>query len=262
MSDPNVKKTIQINPDLFSVSSSDKNKRRNGGSSNKTQKRTRPVQRSNNPLKKELMNKIKHHASKNNKTLKENKEFATTFEDHLNYLSELSKKRKLKVHSELPNDLMKNSTHSPSLHTESHSVPPPPASRPAPPPAPLIPASPPAPPPPLTSAPAPAPVSVPTPPVNISLPPTPESAPPPSSVQTPLSEAPPVNVPILQELPFINNNNEQAAPIVNTAPSVNISTEPFVSIQEGSVAPIAKSHHDDKISDHKNKNSENYDPLS
>lgn len=106
MSDPNVKKTIQITPELFSVSNtSGKTKKEK---KNKTQKK-RPQQSKANPLKKELMNKIKSHAQKNKKTLKENKDFANTFEEHMDYLSNLSRKKKLQIHSELPDELKKGS---------------------------------------------------------------------------------------------------------------------------------------------------------
>ena len=106
MSDPNVKKTIQITPELFSINnSSGKTKKEK---KNKTQKQ-RPEQRSN-PLKKQLMNKIKSHAKKNRKTLKEKKDFASTFEEHMEYLSNLSRKKKLQIHSDLPEDLKKTNS--------------------------------------------------------------------------------------------------------------------------------------------------------
>ena len=105
MSDPNVKKTIQITPELFSVNNSSGKRKKE---KNKTQK-NRPKQRSN-PLKKELMNKIKSHAKKNKQTLKENKDFASTFEEHMDYLSNLSRKKKLQIHSELPDELKKENT--------------------------------------------------------------------------------------------------------------------------------------------------------
>ena len=50
MADSNVKKTIQINPVLFSGKGG-------GGAREKREKKPRPTQR-NNPLKKELMNRI------------------------------------------------------------------------------------------------------------------------------------------------------------------------------------------------------------
>ena len=105
MSDPNVKKTIQITPEFFSVNNSSGKRKKE---KNKTQK-NRPKQRSN-PLKKELMNKIKSHAKKNKQTLKENKDFASTFEEHMDYLSNLSRKKKLQIHSELPDELKKENT--------------------------------------------------------------------------------------------------------------------------------------------------------
>ena len=89
MSEPDVKKTISINPELFKVSN-DKGKKRE-----KKERKVRPTQRAN-PLKKELMNKIKSHASKYNKTLKNRSSFEGSFEDHMEYLSNLAKKRKLK----------------------------------------------------------------------------------------------------------------------------------------------------------------------
>jgi hypothetical protein len=100
MSEPDVKKTISINPELFKVSN-DKGRKRE-----KKERRARPTQRAN-PLKKELMNKIKSHASKHNKTLKNPPNFEGSFEDHMEYLSNLAKKRKLKIHSELPSELAK-----------------------------------------------------------------------------------------------------------------------------------------------------------
>ena len=87
MSEPDVKKTISINPELFKVSN-DKGRKRE-----KKERRARPTQRAN-PLKKELMNKIKSHASKHNKTLKNPPNFEGSFEDHMEYLSNLAKKRK------------------------------------------------------------------------------------------------------------------------------------------------------------------------
>ena len=93
-------KTIQITPELFKVKSDKSNK-----SKERREKRhNRPTQKSN-PLKKQLMNKIKQHASKHNKTLKQNKDFTTTFEEHMDYLSTLSKRKKLKIHSSLPEEL-------------------------------------------------------------------------------------------------------------------------------------------------------------
>lgn len=101
MSD-SVKKTIQINPELFKVSSSVSK------SKNRTQK-NRPKPRAN-PLKKELMNKIKSHAQKNKKTMKEGRDFASNFEEHMSYLNDLvEKKKKLKIHTELPAELQKPS---------------------------------------------------------------------------------------------------------------------------------------------------------
>ena len=102
MSEP-LRKTIQINPELFSVTNSSGKTRK---SRSVTQKK-RPTIRSN-PLKKELLNKIKTHAQKNKKTLKENNDFATTFEEHMDYLNSLVEKRKkLKIHTELPSTLQK-----------------------------------------------------------------------------------------------------------------------------------------------------------
>lgn len=102
MSELDVKKTISINPELFKVSN-DKGK---GRKREKKERKARPTQRAN-PLKKELMNKIKSHASKHNKTLKNTPSFESSFEDHMEYLSNLTKKRKLKIHSELPSELAK-----------------------------------------------------------------------------------------------------------------------------------------------------------
>ena len=99
MADSNVKKTIQINPVLFSGKGG-------GGAREKREKKPRPTQR-NNPLKKELMNRIKQHASNHNKTLKQKKDFESSFDEHMDYLSTLSKKRKVKVHSQLPSELAK-----------------------------------------------------------------------------------------------------------------------------------------------------------
>ena len=104
MSD-SVKKTIQINPELFKVSSSGSKSKK---PRNYTQKK-RPVQRSN-PLKKELLSKIKSHAQKNKKTIKEKKDFATSFEEHMDYLNNLvQKQKKINIHTELPNELKKHS---------------------------------------------------------------------------------------------------------------------------------------------------------
>ena len=99
-----VKKTIQLNPELLRVT----NKNGNVKSSKKHTQKRRPVERPN-PLKKELMNKIKEHAGKHNRTLKnKDKTFESTFEEHLDYLSTLSKRQKVKIHTELPNELQKN----------------------------------------------------------------------------------------------------------------------------------------------------------
>lgn len=99
-----IKKTIQLNPELLKVT----NKNGNVKSNKKHTQKRRPVERSN-PLKKELMNKIKQHAGKHNKTLKnKDKMFETRFEEHLDYLSSLSKRQKVKIHTELPNELQRN----------------------------------------------------------------------------------------------------------------------------------------------------------
>jgi hypothetical protein len=103
MSDPNVKKTIQITPELFKVGSGG-----GGEKQRRKERRGRPTQKAN-PLKKELMNKIKQHASKNNRSLKGGKDFTSSFEEHMDYLNTLAQKRKLKIHSELPKELMKSS---------------------------------------------------------------------------------------------------------------------------------------------------------
>tara|TARA_B110001469_G_C9647743_1_gene328483 strand:- start:1994 stop:2911 length:918 start_codon:yes stop_codon:yes gene_type:complete len=96
------KKTIQITPELFKISREGKSKK------TKSQTRKKPTAIKNNPLKRELMNKIKEHAKKNNKTLKNRENHdSTTFESHMDYLLTLSKKQKLKVNTELPNELKK-----------------------------------------------------------------------------------------------------------------------------------------------------------
>ena len=101
MSD-SVKKTIQINPELFKVSSS-------GSKSKSRTQKNRPKPRAN-PLKKELMSKIKSHAQKNKKTMKDGKDFASNFEEHMSYLNDLvEKKKKLKIHTVLPAELQKPS---------------------------------------------------------------------------------------------------------------------------------------------------------
>jgi hypothetical protein len=96
------KKTIQITPELFKISHEGKSKK------TKSQTRKKPPAIRNNPLKRELMNKIKQHAKKHNKTLKNREnDDSTTFESHMDYLLNLSKKQKVKVNTELPNELQK-----------------------------------------------------------------------------------------------------------------------------------------------------------
>ena len=106
-----VKKTIQITPELFKVTGE-----KSRAKKSKTQK-NRPKQQSN-PLKKELMSKIKEHAKRNKQTFKEGKEFTTNFDEHMEYLNILSQKRKLKVHTSLPNELQKNEQRQPDNTTK------------------------------------------------------------------------------------------------------------------------------------------------
>jgi len=98
------KKTIQITPELLGLASPPKAKR------NKTRKN--PPTSKKNPLKQALMNKIKEHAKKNNKTLKQHGGTASSeIDNHMNYLMNLEKKQKIKINTKLPKELEK--------HTES-----------------------------------------------------------------------------------------------------------------------------------------------
>jgi len=216
MSD-SVKKTIQINPELFKVSSS------GSKSKNRTQK-NRPKPRAN-PLKKELMNKIKNHAQKNKKTMKEGKDFASNFEEHMSYLNDLvEKKKKLKIHTELPAELQKPSkpvVSSPvrvniAPHQENISQP--------------------------LAVPNPVsesePVQVPVPePLTMSQPvqmpePVPVQVPVPEPVQVPVTE--PVQVPVAQPIKndFYKNPNE-----LETAPFVLKKEPPYGNLKIGGKKP-------------------------
>ena len=61
------RKTISITPELFTLT-------KKGGKQKNQTKKKRPKLGAN-PLKKALLGKIKSHAQKNNKTLKEKKDF-------------------------------------------------------------------------------------------------------------------------------------------------------------------------------------------
>ena len=241
MSDPNVKKTIQITPELFSVSNtSGKTKKER---KNKTQKK-RPQQSQSNPLKKELMNKIKSHAQKNKKTLKENKDFANTFEEHMDYLSNLSRKKKLQIHSELPDELKKGGTITtnemgksvtiknvnPSFNTGPPIIP-----KPVPAPVPVHVSAPtPAPVPVPVSAPVSAPVPVPvSAPVHVSAP-VPVSAPAPAPVSAPMSAPAPVSAPV----PVPVSVPEQNYATLSLAPP-----PPYSNLKSGTKPTYRQWHH-------------------
>lgn len=218
MSD-SVKKTIQINPELFKVSSS------GSKSKNRTQK-NRPKPRAN-PLKKELMNKIKSHAQKNKKTMKEGKDFASNFEEHMSYLNNLvEKKKKLKIHTELPAELKKPSNpvvSSPVRVTVAPQQMPEPVPEPVPEPMP---------------EPVPEPLSVPHPvpePVSEPMPepePVSEPIPEPQSMPVPVPE--PVQVPVAQPMKndFYKNPNE-----LETAPFVLKKEPPYGNLKIGGKKP-------------------------
>jgi hypothetical protein len=88
------KKTIKINPELFHISSEKTRKNRD--------KKNRPVLSpiiNPNSIKKQLLNKIKEHKSQEkkqneDKSTKDDTEFNDEFNDSIEYLSSLSKKRK------------------------------------------------------------------------------------------------------------------------------------------------------------------------
>lgn len=93
------KKTIQITPELFRLSAAPKATR------NKTRKN--PPKSKKNPLKQALMNKIKEHAKKNNKTLKHQHDdtISSEIDSHMDYLMNLEKKQKIKINTKLPKEL-------------------------------------------------------------------------------------------------------------------------------------------------------------
>lgn len=88
------KKTIKINPELFHISSEKTKKNR--------ERKIRPVLSpliNPNSIKKQLLNKIKEHKTQekklnDNKSILEEKDFSDEFNDSIEYLSSLSKKRK------------------------------------------------------------------------------------------------------------------------------------------------------------------------
>ena len=93
-----LKKTISINPNFFKTTNIPKNK---------SKKKPKTEIKTSAPLKKALLGKIKNHAKQRNKTIKKNKDKSElTFQDHLDYLENLSSK--IKVNTSLPKELKPN----------------------------------------------------------------------------------------------------------------------------------------------------------
>jgi hypothetical protein len=129
----NIKKTIQINPELFKIPGSGSKTRKNRGDSQKELVLTPVVSPSS--LKNKLLKRIKEHKLKEinskldldkGKSLSSPSQMGDEFNDAMSYLSELSKKTKRDVERQkyLNNKTMKNYSqmhmhvHSPSMEME------------------------------------------------------------------------------------------------------------------------------------------------
>lgn len=117
------KKTIQINPQLFSMS----------GKKNKTEKKRPSKEKMDfkpNSLKRELMKRIKSHAvksekqqqsvMKNSADMKSNDNFSNDFDKHMGYLNNLSKEQK---HEKRKNNRVPRSRQHTTRRNKSRSVP-------------------------------------------------------------------------------------------------------------------------------------------
>jgi hypothetical protein len=98
-----LKKTIKINPDLFNIA--DKTRR----NKEKKMKPSIPLVIKPNSLKKELLNRIKEHRSRENESI-DKSNFSDEFHDSINYLSSLSKKHKEDADRERRREIISNRT--------------------------------------------------------------------------------------------------------------------------------------------------------
>jgi len=98
-----LKKTIKINPELFNIADKTKKNRE------RKTKPAMPMVIRPNSLKKELLNKIKEHRTKEIGS-SEKQSFSDEFRDSINYLSSLSQKKKEDSAREKMRELMSNKT--------------------------------------------------------------------------------------------------------------------------------------------------------